>query len=65
MEAAQIEVRVEKGKVLVQAIGRTPKGQRFIKAQEVLTVSSIADKNFKGEMTAAVDKILGRGEPTP
>lgn len=58
MEAATIIVRKARGGLVVQATGRTGKGQRFIKGSEVLKVKSIADKNFKAEMAAAVEKLL-------
>ena len=62
MEAATIIVRKTRGGLVVQATGRTGKGQKFIKGQEGLKVKSISDKNFKAEMAAAVEKLLSSDE---
>lgn len=59
MQAAQIRVRQERGRIVVQATGRTEKGRTFIKGSKTLTVTSMADIRFKAEMARAVEELLG------
>jgi len=58
MEAATIIVRKSRGVLVVQATGRTGRGQSFIKGAAPLKVKSMRDPNFKAELSAAVDKLL-------
>lgn len=58
MQAATIIVRHSRDGLVVQATGRTPRGQTFIKGHEKLKAKSIRDKKFKEEMAAAVEKLL-------
>lgn len=60
MQATAIEVRMHRGRVIIQAIGRNPKGQRYIKGTVALKVKTISDPNFKGQMSAAVQELLDR-----
>ena len=61
---AQIHVKRQRGKLVVQGMGQTPKGQKYIKASEELSVSNIGDKDFKAQMSAAVGKLLAEeGSP--
>lgn len=55
---ATIEVKVTRKRVHVLGLGRTNRGQKFIRDNKELEVSSIASKNFKEEMAAAVKEIL-------
>lgn len=59
-EAASIVVRKSRGLLVVQATGRTGRGQSFIKGHVLLSVKSMSDPKFKGELKAAVDQLLGR-----
>lgn len=59
MEAAQIAVRKVRGHMVVIAIGRTPRGQSYIKGQKVLAATGVRDPDFKREMDAAVKELLG------
>lgn len=59
MQAAQIGIKMQRGKVTVFAFGRTERGQKFIKGYVPLKVSSIGDPKFKKEMAAAVASLLG------
>lgn len=59
MEAAQIEVKKERGRLIVKAIGRGPRGQKYTKARKELAVKSMSDLNFKAQMEAAVYELLG------
>lgn len=54
---AMVEVKKQRGKLVVQAIGTTPRGQKFLGEAVVLTAPSIAAPNFKSEMAAAVEKL--------
>lgn len=58
MQAASITIRKERGKVVVQALGKTPKGKPYIKGKKILNVKSIASKDFKAEMKAAVAELI-------
>lgn len=54
----QIHARVRKGKVIVTGMGRTPRGQRFIKSEVNLEAKNMRDKNFKAELATAVEELL-------
>lgn len=54
----QIHVRKQKGKMVVTGFGQTPRGQKFVKEAIILEVTSPADKKFKGELLAAVEKLI-------
>lgn len=58
MQAASIIVRRQRGVLVVQATGRTGRGQAFIKATIPLTVTSMGDPKFKAELGAAVFQLL-------
>lgn len=60
MQASSIEVRIRRGQVIIQAIGRNAKGQRYIKGIVPLKAKTISDTNFKAQMTAAVQELLER-----
>lgn len=55
-----IEIRKQRGRLVVNGIGRTPRGQKFIAKQVKLTVKDMGDPAFKSEMASAVNEILGR-----
>lgn len=59
MEAAQIEIKVERGRLVVRAIGRGPRGQKYVKARKVLAARTMYDKDFKAQMDSAVKELLG------
>lgn len=58
MQASAIEVKIRRDELIVQAIGRNAKGQRYIKGSIPLKAKKISDPNFKAEMEAAVIKLL-------
>ena len=62
MDVASINVTKAHGVMVVQATGRTGRGQRYIKAQIPLSVKSIRDPKFKSEMAAAVKQLLNSEE---
>lgn len=59
MQAAAIYIRRSRGGLVVAAIGRTDRGQSYIKGSRNLKVKSMGDKDFKGQMKTAVDELLG------
>jgi len=62
MHSSQIIIKKTRGKIAVQAMGQTPRGQAYIKAATLLNVTSITDPKFKKEMAAAVAKLLDSGQ---
>lgn len=59
-----IHVRKQRGHIVIQGDGKTPRGQRYIKQTVALKTSSITSPDFKGQMTAAVKEIMAE-EGTP
>lgn len=58
MQAATVEIKGSSGHLSVLAIGRTGRGQRYIKAVKGMAATSMRDKNFKTEMAQAVKALL-------
>ena len=56
---AAIEVRRMRGNLVLVGLARTPRGQRYIKAQEPIGVLSMTDPEFKTKMLAAAKKLIG------
>lgn len=54
-----IHVRQEHGKTTVIGMGKTARGQKYIKETTPLTVKSIADPKFKEELKIAVEQMYG------
>ncbi len=54
---ASVRVRKERGKMTVQGIGKTNKGQTYVKKAIQLEATSMADPQFKAQMRAAVEKL--------
>ena len=53
-----IEVK-KKGKTLViQGLGRTPRGQKYIKKHVPMNAKSTKDPGFKDEMSTILEKML-------
>lgn len=61
---ATIQVKRQRGIVTVQGLGRTNRGQKFIKGNTGLSAVSFADPKFKGELLVAVKEMLGE-KPSP
>lgn len=55
-----IEVKNRKGHPTVLGLGKTPRGQKFIRTRTALKVTSMSDPDFKKELAAAVDGMLGQ-----
>lgn len=60
-----IHVRRERKRLVVQGMGSTPRGSQFIRDTEKLTATTMAAKDFKPELAAAVNKMLGAVPITP
>jgi len=54
-----IQVRKQRGKFVVQAIGRTGRGVKFIVAEEDIAATQVRSPEFKKDVAAAVAKLLG------
>lgn len=59
MQAVTVEIKSANGHLSVLALGRTGRGQRYIKAVKGMGATSMHDKNFKTEMAGAVKELLG------
>lgn len=55
----QVHVRKQRGQLVVIGFGQSPRGQKFIRDYHSLEAASPADPKFKGELKAAVEKLLG------
>lgn len=53
-----VEIRRERGKLVLQGKGQTPRGTKYIKAIEDIATKRVSDPEFKEEMAAAVGKLL-------
>lgn len=58
--SATIEVRRSRGTLVVNGLGVTPRGQKFIADQVKLSAHDFGDKNFKTELATAVKQIIDR-----
>lgn len=57
-----VEVRRARGKLVVQGLGKTPRGTRFIRQTIGLSSKKTSDKGFKTELRTAVTEMLAQGE---
>lgn len=55
-----VEVKRSRGKLVVQGLGRTARGTKFIRTTTELKAAKLSDKNFKSEMATAVDQMLAQ-----
>lgn len=54
-----IHVQRKRGKVVVSAMGTTPRGQRYLKHLGVLKQEKFSDKDFKSGVAAAIKEMFG------
>lgn len=54
----KVEVKRERGKLVVQGSGETPRGKAFIRSTVVLAAERTTDPAFKEEISAAVKEML-------
>lgn len=55
---AAVEVRRKRNKLIVQGLGKTGRGQRYIQMSLPMESAKMGALKFKEELTAAVDEIL-------
>jgi hypothetical protein len=60
MHVSAIEVKRQRGRLVVVALGQTPRGQSFIKGIGVLNSREMTDESFKTDLAEAVKDILSR-----
>lgn len=58
----QVHARVQKGKVVVTAMGQTNRAQRYIKGQTRLTATELGSKEFKADLPLAVAELFAQQE---
>lgn len=57
-----VEVKRQRGKLVVQGLGKTPRGQKFIRETTELKASKLTSPEFKAEMAAAVKEMLSEAD---
>lgn len=55
---ASVEVRKTKKGLEVLAMGRTPRGQKYVKAKKALEAKSPSDPKFKAELDSAIKELF-------
>lgn len=60
-----LELRKQRGVLMVQAIGQTPRGTRFLKQRAFLSTNSPKDETFKAELAEAVQLVFAWGKEKP
>lgn len=53
-----IQVKTERGTLVVQGLGRSPRGTKYIKETLALKVTTMASKDFKAQMSTAVKEMM-------
>lgn len=62
---ATIRVRGKRGRMYVQAMGRTARGIKYVKDTVEINAKSTSDPNFKSELAAAVEKLMAQQPELP
>lgn len=55
-----VQVKRNHGELVVQGLGQTPRGQKFIRDTKRLGVKSSTDPQFKAKLKAAVEQMLAQ-----
>ncbi len=58
-----VEVKKSRGEMVVQGLGQSPRGTKFVKDREELGVKSSADPQFKTKLAAAITKMFTESPP--
>lgn len=58
-----VQVKRDHGTLVVQGLGKTPRGQKFIRATEPLAVKKMSDPDFKANLKTAVARIIQESSP--
>ena len=53
-----VVIKRQRGILTLQGLASTPRGQKFIKGEETLTVEHMHDPDFKRELATAMEKLL-------
>lgn len=53
-----IQVKTRKGHPTVMGMGKTPRGQNYLKVLKPLAVKDVSDPAFKAELEAAIKEML-------
>lgn len=53
-----IQLKKERGHMVVTVIGRTPRGVKYLKQSVTLKATSPSDPGFKSELAAAVNTLV-------
>lgn len=53
-----IQVRMERGELVLIGMGKTGRGQSYAKRRVVIGSQSVRSPDFKGKLAAAVDKLF-------
>ena len=54
---AAVQVKRSQGILVVQGLGKTPRGQKFLRGVVPLQVKSMSDPEFKSQLAAAIEKL--------
>lgn len=55
---AEVRLRMVRGKLVVQTMGKTPRGRKFLRGSATLPIAKTTDKKFKVDLASAVDALL-------
>jgi hypothetical protein len=55
---ASVEVRMERGKLVLNGMGRTNRGQKYIKKQAPIDAKQMGDENYKPALKTALAKLF-------
>lgn len=59
MQAYAIYIKRSRGGLVVAAVGRTDRGQSYLKGSRKLKAKTIGDPDYKQQVKAAVDELIG------
>lgn len=65
LEVGQVHVKRQRGVLVVQGMGQTPRGQKYVKKTVEIDAGKVTDKDFKGKQAAAVAELFESEEPAP
>lgn len=60
-----VEIKRSKGKLTLQGLGKTPRGQKFLAASVEIEAKGMDDPKFKAELAKAMAKLDPESPPTP
>lgn len=55
-----VQIKMERGVLVLQGLGQTPRGQKFIRQSVSLGVKSSSDPAFKANLKTAVEGMLAQ-----